>query len=350
MDSNINFWQIFLLISASQGVLLSFALISSTFLKKWSNLFLGIFVFTISIEILNVWAIQVNYHEKKLFPFWNLSSYWLFPASIFFWSKLNTQAQFKLKKLHFLFFLPAIVDIVFRFTSYHLYKYQFWFVFVDILPLVAIIIVLILFAIDIYKFTSKHKNIPKNKHKFHLLKVKVVYGIFSLITLLWFLEVFFQLNIFGFTLLVLCLISYIVAYISFFRPDSFDLPKFLMQNTKAIENSADAETLNKLRQLFEEDKIYLKPKLSLKETAEILQLSPRYLSNLINAHHQMDFRNYVNTFRVEEVVKKVKAGEHEQKTLLGIALESGFNSKSAFNETFKMLKGKSPSKFFKSTQ
>lgn len=74
----------------------------------------------------------------------------------------------------------------------------------------------------------------------------------------------------------------------------------------------------------------------------------RHLSNLINTHYQMDFRNYVNTFRIEEVIKKVKAGEHQQKTLLGIALESGFNSKSALNETFKALKGKSPSKFFKS--
>ena len=107
--------------------------------------------------------------------------------------------------------------------------------------------------------------------------------------------------------------------------------------------------MKRVHQSFLEDKIYLQPKLSLKEAAQQLELPARQLSELINKFHGVDFRRYVNSLRIEEVVRKVENGEHQNKTLLGIALESGFNSKSSFNQTFKEFKGKSPSSFFKIT-
>jgi AraC-like DNA-binding protein len=48
------------------------------------------------------------------------------------------------------------------------------------------------------------------------------------------------------------------------------------------------------------------------------------------------------------VKEKIKNGEAENLSLLGIAFDSGFNSKATFNRTFKKITGQSPSDFYRS--
>ena len=59
------------------------------------------------------------------------------------------------------------------------------------------------------------------------------------------------------------------------------------------------------------------------------------ISQAINKGFEMNFNDYINNHRVDEVIKELKSGTHHSQTLLSIALESGFNSKSTFNRAFK---------------
>lgn len=87
---------------------------------------------------------------------------------------------------------------------------------------------------------------------------------------------------------------------------------------------------------------YQDPELSLSSLAEKLELGPHELSRIINTVLKKSFNDFVNEYRVADVVRKMQDPAFDHITLLGIAFESGFNSKTTFNRTFKQLTGKSP--------
>ncbi|MBJ7881743.1 helix-turn-helix domain-containing protein [Gelidibacter salicanalis] len=95
-------------------------------------------------------------------------------------------------------------------------------------------------------------------------------------------------------------------------------------------------------------KPYLDPDLTLPKLAENLNVPTHHLSQVINEMHGSNFFDFINQFRVEEVKIKIQDPQFENYSLLGIALESGFNSKSAFNRVFKKITGTTPSAFKKS--
>ena len=100
---------------------------------------------------------------------------------------------------------------------------------------------------------------------------------------------------------------------------------------------------NLLLKLMKEDKPYLEPKLSLNMLANLLDLSPNYLSQIINQHEQQNFNDFVNKYRIDEFIEK--ASTNKNYSFLANALDSGFNSKSTFNNVFKKIKGVTPSQF-----
>lgn len=121
--------------------------------------------------------------------------------------------------------------------------------------------------------------------------------------------------------------------------------------SKKITASPDAETLatlEQLNQLMDEDEIYLNPSLSLRELAQSLQIHPNKLSWLINENLGKNFNEYINDWRLTAFQQKALNPENSNITLLGLAYESGFNSKSVFNEFFKRATGLTPRAWLKS--
>ncbi len=98
----------------------------------------------------------------------------------------------------------------------------------------------------------------------------------------------------------------------------------------------------RLEGLMEEQRLYANPGLTLPEVAELLETTSRQVSQVVNQGFQMNFNDFVNRYRTLAVIEKLKAGEQRSKTLLALALECGFNSKSTFNRAFKKLTGMTP--------
>jgi AraC-like DNA-binding protein len=102
-----------------------------------------------------------------------------------------------------------------------------------------------------------------------------------------------------------------------------------------------------LENLMSKEKIYKNPDLSLIKLASELDLTTNQLSQIINQFYLKNFYEYVNSYRIEEVKQRLANGEDQNITLLGIAIDAGFNSKATFNRFFKKQTGKTPSEYIK---
>lgn len=110
----------------------------------------------------------------------------------------------------------------------------------------------------------------------------------------------------------------------------------------------DAERYFKdLLRIMDTEKPYLNEKLSIQDLSDILRISRHYLTQVINEKTHKNFYTFINEYRLEEVKKRMLSDKFINYTILGIALESGFNSKSTFNTLFKNYTGITPSEYRK---
>ena len=353
-----NFESIVLLLIGGQGILLSLGLISSVIKKHYSNFFLGLITMVFTLEVLNAWGMEVGYHSSgDAVPFWTLGSYLILAPAILLFIRANINPEEKLRPWHFLLFFPASIEIlaeIFTFysnrlsgTDYHLIQNSTWFAFTEVLPIISMLAVLgICWRKLLMLFRST--GVPATaKHLTNSVKFVSFLVLFSLLTLLWIFQGIIGYQVFSLIEVILSAFLFLLGYVGYFSPFFFDVPQIERARTFKEEYSRynDADELARLGALFDDEKVYVKPRLTLDELAQQLNLPARYLSGLINSYHESDFRNFVNSYRVREAIKRIQDPRENHKTLLAIAMESGFSSKSSFNQIFKAHTGQTPSDF-----
>ncbi len=116
----------------------------------------------------------------------------------------------------------------------------------------------------------------------------------------------------------------------------------------AVRKSAranDHEQISKIEKAMKVDKLHLINGVTLEHVAESVSMNPRKLSNIINIHHNKNFPEFVNHYRVEEAKKMLRDSNCKNKTIQEILEECGFNSKSTFNTLFKKIVGVTPTEY-----
>lgn len=106
--------------------------------------------------------------------------------------------------------------------------------------------------------------------------------------------------------------------------------------------------LHRLQNYMKAEQPFTNGKLSLKEVAEYLEVSTNHLSQVINENLDKNFFDFINGYRVELIKEKMQDKSNSHLTLLGMAYDSGFNSKSSFNTIFKKFTDTTPSQFMHS--
>ncbi len=103
----------------------------------------------------------------------------------------------------------------------------------------------------------------------------------------------------------------------------------------------------KLKNYMAKKKPYLDPDLNLPQLAGDLNIPSHYLSQVINQNTGHNFYDFINHYRIEEVKNRIVDPAYQKYSILGIAYDAGFNSKSAFNRVFKKITGQTPTHFKK---
>lgn len=100
-----------------------------------------------------------------------------------------------------------------------------------------------------------------------------------------------------------------------------------------------------LEELMAAERPHLNPRLTLAELARLLDVPPHQLSRQLNEEFGKSFFDFVNGYRVSAFQEAIAAGAHRERTLLSLALEAGFNSKTSFNRAFKKHVGLTPRQY-----
>ncbi|WP_165389034.1 helix-turn-helix domain-containing protein [Aquimarina brevivitae] len=103
------------------------------------------------------------------------------------------------------------------------------------------------------------------------------------------------------------------------------------------------ELADKLEAIMKTDKLYKNQELSLQKLAQALETKSYLISRCLSVIFDKRFNDYINAYRVKEVQELLKDADNSKYTLLSLALEAGFNSKSSFNRAIKKQLGVSPS-------
>ena len=168
---------------------------------------------------------------------------------------------------------------------------------------------------------------------------------------IWFLVIFFQNEV-----LVMTGIVIFVFLIGFFGVRQADIFAPVQsaadgdeKKKKYPKSGLTEEVSGKLHQslirLMSEDALYRKSDLLINDLAAKLGVHPNYLSQIINQKEKKNFYDFVNTYRLEEFKRLIALQKNQQFTLLSLAYDCGFSSKSSFNRYFKKATGRTPSEY-----
>ncbi|MBL7994644.1 AraC family transcriptional regulator [bacterium] len=134
-----------------------------------------------------------------------------------------------------------------------------------------------------------------------------------------------------------------IMFILLLKPDIYYIiTKY--KNNKLTEDDR-RKYLQRLNSHMETDKPFLNPEISLESLADEISVNPRTLSQIINETHNKSFKSYILEFRIKESMEMLADSNYSELTVLEILYKVGFNSKSSFNNQFKLYTDLTPQEY-----
>lgn len=340
------------------------------------NVWLGIFLFAFGCAAMDraISSVSPFAWQERVVVFLELSRFALAPA--LYLSVLNfTSPGRKFERwdyLHFVpFFLFAVYSLPFLF-SYHLPAPALPRMMAHVLGSVmsySVKIQVVVYWLLAYQRLTRHaKNVKRyvsTPETFDLHWLLYFLWAVVFMVMLWFNELFFGVEaIRAVAPLGYLAAVYFIAFFSLQQKEVFPFDRREVQNLQAIleedpATAARSQRLSpeavdalktKLLALMEHEKIFRDQALDLPSLATRMEVSSHDLSYVLNAGFGESFFQFVNAYRVAEAKALLRSEKHRHLSVLGIAFEAGFNSKTTFNITFKKFTGMSPTQFQKSGQ
>ncbi len=356
------------------------------------SFFLGVLLFSkkdkaLTDNILSTWLIVIGIHLTGYFL--NYKGYWdiyphlvgvtapfpfLYGPFLFLYVKYSIKSEKQLQKRDYFHFAPALICYLYMIPFYFFYtaeeKVQVdkglvddYSVFTTIMLISAILSGISYSVLSYQKLVQRKKIVEENfSDSNHIdmnwLRIAIL-GIVSVFITAAVVSIFREVLDFQFPfnadILFYSLIVGFVVYVGYSgirQQDLFsnsalneeELVKTESEYKKSSLKTVVATAKHKeLLDLMTKEKPYLNPKLTLAELAQSLSIPTNHLSQIINQYEQVNFHDFVNTYRVEEFIQNVQ--NDKGFSLLGHAFDSGFNSKSTFNAAFKKCKSLTPSQY-----
>ncbi|WP_281986996.1 helix-turn-helix domain-containing protein [Aquimarina aggregata] len=360
------------------GLIQNFILAGILFFKKGSrplaNRILSITIIAVTLHLTYLMILDTNL--DNLYPFLlfiPFSYLTVLGPLVYCYTQTLTNINFNIFRLNYWHFVPIIIEVILQGLNiiYGIrndqlfYNTPFYFYGTPIIYIwtAGSILYYLRLSLDIIKShqTWAHQNFSNLKEiTLSWLQKLIVYYRFLWVIWVPFVIVFllffkFQLQ-YIVVIITLYVLLIIMTYLTFWigieglghiniMPFKKKLGLRENKNFGNLPQSRIQVHINEIENLMKINKIYLDENLNLKEFATLLKLDPNLISYILNTYLKSNFHDFINQYRVEEVKSRLVNPAYNHITLLGIALDSGFNSKTTFNRVFKKITGITPSEF-----
>ena len=317
--------------------------------NKKGNIYLGLFLFGISINLFNDFINEFEISRFIFEPF-------LFILPLLFFYLLVTTNK-KVREWHYLLFLPGVIHNLLLhfpnvFTENTITIYE-----------TTIYLLEIILTVYAFKILQNHYKILSNYYSdFEYKTLNWLKSIFVLNVLINFLNIstfivdissfrIIELTIDTIALVLFMFMIYWIAYNGLSQPEIFKKRLFLendnsnSEELKKSTSETDIQQFKEIKEQIQKRELFINPKLNLTSLSRELNIKERELSRLINEYGKVNFYQFVNEYRIEKFKQLVQSSKFHQFTLLGLANEAGFSSKSTFYAAFNKFEGMSPKQY-----
>jgi AraC-like DNA-binding protein len=364
------------IVGGVQGLFFAFLILNKK-KRQIADFLLSGFVFVVSLLLINHYidTHQILFKYPHL-RFVSILIPLLYGPLLFMYTENILLKKQEFKKSYYLHFLPAILFSLLIIDLYFLDKDELntffqiraidanWRLQLAQLLQVLVPLIYIFFALRLINkqekknldFFSELDKIDLNWLKILLWSFGVIWFIVSVNVLIY---EFSQARIlvwahYTFTILFVFFIFFIGYYgikksnifLNVNYPDDQKNEKQLVEKKEVIIDEDDTQ-VKELLQYMTNEKPHLKSNLTISELANDLGTQPHVLSSILNNKLSKNFFDFVNQYRIEDFKIRIEDPENKKYTILALAFECGFNSKSSFNRIFKNYEGVTPSEYLK---
>ncbi len=343
------------LLSGFSAIMIGLLFLTVKSKNKGANIFLVIFLWCLAWVILT--GIYLDYLDSELIEapeVLHLDTGLFLIPSLFLYIIITINKSFN--SWYLLLFIPGVLVNLLHFEEEGI-----------IISLLLFILINLTLMIIAFRVLIKHKNRVANFYS--ELEHKTLSWIKSIIIAVFILHFFFisggTIEFFNeeigvlfapFETLMTLFLVYWIGYNGFFQAQLFQESG----NETTPEELSDAVTENKKTKAVTEDlkaqfetitsrirseRLFQNPNLNLRALSISLEVKEKELSKLINQCSQTNFYQFINRFRVEEFKNLLKSPKAKQLSILGLAEEAGFSSKSTFYAAFKSIEGITPKQY-----
>lgn len=274
---------------------------------------------------------------------------------LYFYVRANTKSDVLTTRKIFLHFIPLFAQLLFQLSIY------FYYLIVKDQPerpvisptilyntLVSVTTPLAIITFAIYQFKSwQLTKSNKNQQSTTIRWLKFLLIATSVLTVAWVSTVVAEyfvsehdgLLYYILELLIICFL-YWIGIIGYHRINSIKSNSIAQSKVLSDEMQKQFESLCKA---METEKLYLDPDLNQQKFAVHIGVQAKTVSTILSNVYKGNFNDFVNTYRVKEVQRRLDEQSHRHFTISAIAFESGFNSNATFQRVFRNKVGTSPS-------
>lgn len=334
-------------LTTATAIMLGLLFITSPSKNRKANIFLGLFLWSLSIEVVGVIS-DAFYEELVYIPVTSLAT---IPFLVLY---INQTINNKIRGWYGALFIPVLLVHFLNFEE----GYQWVLALFDYVFNIS----LLLFILRIIKKHSIRVNnfYSDLEHK-TIRWITIIVFIYLGFYMLWFIEdivvtqnenfveYFAKLS----TMLTFFMV-YWIGYNGFAQHETFKQHIFTREEDVPFKNvdskveelhpisEADMLLFEKMCVRIDSEKLYANSKLNLKTLSDTLELPSRDVSRLINVNTKGNFYQFINGLRTEEFKRLLQSPKAQKMSILGLAEESGFSSKSTFYTVFKSIEGMTP--------
>ncbi len=378
MQVSFDLLSIIITLGITQGVFLSAVIITSPYGNRKANILMGCFTVAYSISISGavIYKTGLFYYMPHLLLITEPFRVCIGPL-LYLYVLALTRNSFEWKHTYLLHFIPFALTIVFLTPIYVMGtedKIHFFLIHIDshsVVYMNFVRISIFLIVLQVYFYILVILKIIRCHEK----KIKQAFSDIDMINLSWirfFIRAFFIActavfciviisQIFGlrnevrFVPAIVALAFYGIAYRVLRQPpiiigaasDPIGRKNEGGYIKPPLPDDENKMYLKKLYHIMEEEKPHLNPEITIHQLSEKMKTPVYIVSRLINETIGLNFYQFINGYRVEEVKKRMYGDTGKLHTILEIALDAGFNSKATFNAVFKQTTGITPSQFRK---